>query len=165
MHRRSYLTFLPKCDHDARMKTTLRMIFLSVACSSVALAGFTERKLESAKRSAEKTDKVIAFVFYEDFSTYLEPQQINAASARNSAAKKAIPRADAVLVEINKGDKDIDKLPECVEPDGKFPRVVITDAACKNVIISYDGAPDREKTKEIEEKVSAALAKEAEAKN
>ena len=147
------------------MKSTLRVIFFSVACTAVALAGFSERKLESAKRSAEKTGKVIAFVFYEDFSTYLEPQQINAASARNSAAKKAIPRADAVLVEINKGDKDVDKLPECVEPDGKFPRVVITDAACKNVIISYDGAPDRAKAKEVEEKVTAALEKAAEAKN
>jgi hypothetical protein len=147
------------------MKSTIRVILLSIVCSAVAFAGFSERKLENAKRSAEKTEKVIAFVFYEDFSTYLEPQQINEASARNSAAKKAIPRADAVLVEINKGDKDVDKLPDCVQSNGKFPLVVITDAACKNVIVSYDGAPDRAKTKEIEEKVTAALAKEAEEKN
>ncbi|HBE23965.1 MAG TPA: hypothetical protein DDW21_11200 [Verrucomicrobiales bacterium] len=147
------------------MKTSMKVIFLFIACNGVVFAGFSERKLESAKRSAEKTGKAIAFVFYEDFTSYQEPQEITAASARNSAAKKAIPRADVVLVEINKGDKDVDKLPECIEPDGKFPRVVITDAACKSVIISYDGAPDREKTKEIEGKVSAALAKEAEKKN
>lgn len=147
------------------MKSLLRVFLLSLSCTAVALAGFSERKLENAKRSAEKTGKVIAFIYYEDFSTYIEPQQAQAASARNSAAKKAIPRADAVLVEINKGDKDVDKLPETAKANGKFPYVVITDADCKEVIVSYDGAPDREKAKEIEAKVAAALEKEAKKKS
>lgn len=140
------------------MKSLCALTMLFVLGASSAFAGFTERKMESAKRSAEKSGKLIAFVFYEDFSTYREPEQVTAATARNSAAKKAIPRADVTILEINKGDKDTNKLPACVSKEGKLPRVVITDAKCKKVIVQYDGAPNREKAKEIEKKVEEAVA-------
>lgn len=139
------------------MKSLCTLSLLFVLGASSAFAGFTEGKLNSAKRSAQKTGKLIAFVFYEDFSTYREPQQVAEATARNSAAKKAIPRADVTILEINKGDKDTNKIPACVAKEGKLPRVVITDAKCKKVIIQYDGAPNREKSKEIETKVEEAL--------
>ena len=69
---------------------------------------------------------------------------------------RAIPRADALEVEIFKGDKETDKIPACVSKTGKTPRVIITDAKCENVIASYEGVPNRETLKAVEEKVTAA---------
>ena len=52
----------------------------------------------------------------------------------------------------------MDKLPACVSREGKNPRVVITDPKGEKVIVSYEGAPNRDKEKEIETKVDAARA-------
>lgn len=133
---------------------------LAIVCSvGMAHAGFTERKMKSTMSSAEKSGKLVAFIFYEDFLHYIEPKDVDAANARNNAAKKAIPRAGVLLIEINKGDKEMDKLPACVSTEGKTPRVVITDPKGEKVIVEYQGAPGRDKEKEIEEKVEAARAK------
>ena len=138
------------------MKYVFTTFLLSVLLSVTASAGFTERKMKSTMSSAEKTGKLVAFIFYEDFSTYQEERDIVAATSRNSAAKKAIPRAGVLVIEINKGDKDLETLPATVSREGKTPRVVITDAAGKNVIVQYDGAPNRAKEEEVEKKVEAA---------
>jgi hypothetical protein len=53
-------------------------------------------------------------------------------------------------------DKELDKLPDTVKKDGPLPRVVITDSKCEEVIVQYDGVPDRDKIKEIEAKVAEA---------
>lgn len=121
-----------------------------------AWAGFTERKMQSTMSSAEKSGKLVAFLFYEDFIQYREERDIIAATSRNTAAKKAIPRAGVLVIEINKGDKDLDKLPACVARDGKTPRVVITDALGKKVIVEYEGEPNEKKEEEIEKKVEEA---------
>lgn len=138
------------------MKAMLSHLTLFFLLLSPVMAGFSERKMTSTLSSAQKSGKLVAFLFYEDFFHYTQPKDIEAANVRNNAAKKAIPRAGVLLLEINKGDKDTDKLPACVAREGKTPRVVITDPEGKKVIIEYHGVPDREKEKEINDKVDAA---------
>lgn len=113
-------------------------------------------------RSVERTGKLVAFVFYEDSTQYREPRDVDAAVVRNAAVKQAIPRSDVVLVEIVKGDKDTDKIPKCVSREGKTPRAVITDAKGEKVILEFQGAPNRDKEKEIKDKIEKATAKPSE---
>lgn len=137
------------------MKHLLLALVIGLSSVSSVLA-FSERKMKSTMSSAEKAGKLVAFIFYEDFLHYTEPRDVDAANARNNAAKKAIPRAGVLVVEINKGDKELDKLPACVSREGKTPRVVITDPKGEKVIVEYQGAPNRDKEKEIDTKVDAA---------
>lgn len=127
-----------------------------VLCVSAAFADFSERKLESTKRSAERTAKLIAFIFYDDIVASKDSNDVNGTGAKNNAAKRAVPRADAVIIEIYKSDKELDKLPDIVKKQGTLPRVVITDSKCEEVIAQYDGVPDRDKVKEVEAKVAEA---------
>jgi len=118
-----------------------------------AFAGYTVRKMQSAMRSAEKGGKAVAFIFYEDFLQDRKPHDVDAANARNNAAKKAIPR-----VSINKGDKEIDQLPACFSREDKTPQGVISAAKGEKVIVEYQGVSNREKEEDIEKKVDAARA-------
>jgi hypothetical protein len=138
------------------MKTLYGIGMGLVFCASAAFADFSERKLESTKRSAERTAKLIAFIFYDDIVASKDSNDVNGTGAKNNAAKRAVPRADAVIIEIYKSDKELDKLPDTVKKDGPLPRVVITDSKCEEVIVQYDGVPDRDKIKEIEAKVAEA---------
>jgi len=138
------------------MKTLFGIGMGLVFCASAAFADFSERKLESTKRSAERTGKLIAFIFYDDIVASKDSNDVNGTGAKNNAAKRAVPRADAVIIEIYKSDKELDKLPDTVKKDGPLPRVVITDSKCEEVIVQYDGVPDRDKIKEIEAKVAEA---------
>lgn len=126
-------------------------------CASAAFAGFTERKLESAKKKAATSEKKIAFVFYQDYYLPNCPKCIRTVNANNAAIKKAIPSSSSVVtIEIEKGDKDMDKLPSAVSAQGKLPRIVVTDAACENVVAKLEGAPDRDKAKAFEAEVESA---------
>jgi hypothetical protein len=138
------------------MKTLFGIGMGLVFCASAAFADFSERKLESTKRSAERTAKLIAFIFYDDIVASKDSNDVNGTGAKNNAAKRAVPRADAVIIEIYKSDKELDKLPDTVKKEGTLPRVVITDSKCEEVIVQYDGVPDRDKIKEIEAKVAEA---------
>jgi len=138
------------------MKTLFGIGMGLVFCASAAFADFSERKLESTKRSAERTAKLIAFIFYDDIVASKDSNDVNGTGAKNNAAKRAVPRADAVIIELYKSDKELDKLPDTVKKDGHLPRVVITDSKCEEVIVQYDGVPDRDKIKEIEAKVAEA---------
>ena len=138
------------------MKTLFGIGMGLVFCASAAFADFSERKLESTKRSAERTAKLIAFIFYDDIVASKDSNDVNGTGAKNNAAKRAVPRADAVIIEIYKSDKELDKLPDTVKKDGPLPRVVITDSKCEEVVVQYDGVPDRDKIKEIEAKVAEA---------
>jgi hypothetical protein len=143
---------------NVRMKTTFLTIGIAIiSVTSVFATGFSERKLESAKKTAERTEKLIAFVFYQAYDENSTDRNHTAnVDAANNGAKRAIPRADALEVEIFRGDKETDKIPACVSKTGKTPRVIITDAKCENVIATYEGVPNRETLKAVEEKVTAA---------
>lgn len=139
------------------MKITIAISTLLLACISTALAGFSERKLESALKKASDSDKKIAFVFYQDYYLPNCPKCIQRVDAANSAIKKAIPKSSSVVtVEIEKGDKDMDKLPSSVAAQGKLPRIVVTDASAEKVVAQIDGTPDRDKAKAFKEEVETA---------
>lgn len=120
----------------------MRCVFASVIVCLLtfapAFAGLTERKMQNTTQSAEDGGKAVAFIFYEDLLQYRKPHDVDAANARNYAAKKAIPR-----VSINKGDKELDQLPACVSRKGKTPWVVITDAKGGKVTVEYQGTSNR----------------------
>jgi hypothetical protein len=141
------------------MKTTFVSIIAFSLGLGTALAGFSERKLEAAKKAAADQGRGIAFVFYQNYWDPRCPKCVQQVDANNSAIDKAIPRSVVKVIEINKGDKDLDKLPSTVPVQGQLPRVVVTDAACEKVIASIAGAPDREKAKEFETKVEEATGK------
>jgi hypothetical protein len=138
------------------MKKIIAIPTLLLVCASTAFAGFTERKLEAAQKKATRSNKKIAFVFYQDYYQPNCPTCIQQVSAANNAIKKAIPRSSVVTVEIEKGDKDMDKLPSAVSAQGPLPRVVVTDASCEKVVAKLEGAPDRDKAKAFEEEVKSA---------
>lgn len=141
------------------MKPFILVPLLALLPVATAFAGFSERKLESAKNSAAKSGKNIAFVFYQDYWDPGCPKCVQEVSANNGAIKKAIPRNAVVVVEIEVGDKDLDKLPSAVKPKGPLPRIVVTDASGEKVTAELQGAPDREKAKEFEKKVKEAAGK------
>jgi hypothetical protein len=139
------------------MKRAIAINALVLACFSTAFAGFSERKLEAAQKKAVSSNKKIAFVFYQDYYLPNCPKCIQTVNANNNAIKRAIPSSSTVVkVEIEKGDKDIDKLPSVVSTQGKLPRIVVTDASCEKVIAKLEGAPDRDKAKAFEEEVKSA---------
>ncbi len=135
------------------MKRALVLSTILLASLSTAFAGFSERKLESAKKSAAKSGKKIAFVFYQDYYLPNCPTCVQKVNAANNAVKKAVPRSEVVVVEIDKGDKDMDKLPSVVSSEGGLPRIIVTDASCEKVVATLNGAPDREKAKAFEKEV------------
>ena len=141
------------------MKHAIALSLISLLSISTTLAGFSERKLESAKTSAAKSGKSIAFVFYQDYWNPNCPTCLRTVNANNSAIKKAIPRSSVVVIEIEKGDKDMDKLPSTVSASGKLPRIIVTDAAGAKVIAEQQGAPDRDGEKAFEKKVKDATGK------
>ncbi len=136
------------------MKKTIAIATLLLVCASTAFAGFSERKLESAQKKAATSGKKIAFVFYQDYYLPNCPKCIQTVNANNNAIKKAIPRSSVVVVEVEKGDRDLDKLPSVVGSGG-LPRIVVTDAACEKVVAQLNGAPDRDKAKAFEEEVKS----------
>lgn len=136
------------------MKQTIAIATLLLVCVSTVFAGFSERKLESAQKKAATSGKKIAFVFYQDYYLPNCPKCIQTVNANNNAIKKAIPRSAVVVVEVEKGDRDLDKLPSVVGSGG-LPRIVVTDAACEKVVAQLNGAPDRDKAKAFEEEVKS----------
>ncbi len=138
------------------MKQTIAISTLLLVCASAAFAGFSEKKLEAAMKKAATSEKKIAFVFYQDYYLPNCPTCVRTVNANNSAIKKAIPRSEVVVIEIEKGDKDMDKLPSAVSAQGPFPRIVVTDSACEKVVAKLDGAPDRDKAKAFKEEVESA---------
>jgi hypothetical protein len=139
------------------MKKIATLILTALTMSgSLLQAGFSEQKLEKAIASATKSSKPIAFVFYQDYALPNCPRCIASTNANNKAIKKALPRPDAVVIEIEKGDKDLDKLPSSVSANGATPRIVITDSTGEKVITQLEGAPDSKKAKEFKALVKKA---------
>lgn len=162
-----FLWFLGIVKHSLSSQPTLHLIHkgmkkiiaistLILACASTAFAEFSERKLESALKKASDSDKKIAFVFWQDYYLPNCPKCIQKVDAANGAIKKAIPRSSVVMVEIEKGDKNLDKLPSAVSAEGKLPRIVVTDASGEKVVATLDGTPDRDKAKAFKEEIETA---------
>jgi hypothetical protein len=138
------------------MKTAFLSLMAVMMSSSLLHAAFSQRKLDSAIASATKSGKLIAFVFYQDYALPNCPKCVTSTDANNKAIKSAIPRSDVVVIEIDPGEKNLDKIPASVGAKGGTPRLVITDAKVEKVIASANGAPDRDKEKEIKTLVEKA---------
>jgi hypothetical protein len=138
------------------MKTALLSLVAVMMSCGLLQASFSQRKLDNAIASASKSGKLIAFVFYQDYALPNCPKCISSTNANNKAIKSAVPRSSVVLIEIDPGEKDLDKIPAVVGAKGGTPRLVITDAKAEKVITSATGAPDRDKAKEIKNVVEKA---------
>jgi hypothetical protein len=121
-----------------------------------ASARFSERKLETTIASANKSGKLVAFVFYQDYALPNCPKCVSSTNANNKAIKSAIPRTDVVVIEVEPGDKDLDKLPSAVGGAKGGPAIVVTDSQCEKVVAKLEGAPDRDKAKSFKAAVSEA---------
>lgn len=127
-----------------------------LVATPIASARFSERKLETAMASASKSGKFLAFVYYQGYAQPNCPKCVMRTNANNAALKTAIARADVVVIEIKPEDANLDKLPEIVGAKGRAPRIVVTDAKCKNIVAKLDGAPDREKARQFKSTVHDA---------
>lgn len=141
---------------ESLMKTAILSLMAILMSGGLLHAAYSQRKLESSIASATKSGKLIAFVFYQDYALPNCPTCVSSTNANNKAIKSAIPRSHVVLIEIDPGEKNLDKLPACVDAKGGSPRLVITDAKGEKVITSANGAPDRDKAKEIKTIVEKA---------
>lgn len=136
------------------MKTVIFSLAAILMSGGLVHADFSQRKLDNAIASATKSGKPIAFVFYQEYALPNCPKCVTSTDANNKAIKGAVPRSDVYLVEIDPGDKNLDKLPACVGSKGA-PRLVITDSKAEKVIVTT-GVPNRDKVKEIKALVEKA---------
>ena len=122
-----------------------------------AFPSITEKKVENTKQSAAKSGKLIAFVFYQAYWDPNCPKCVATVNANNAAAKKAIPRQDAVVIEVAGSEKEVEKaLPAAVSKDGPTPRVVVTDADCGQIVAEVKAGASKEDLKAFEKKVKDA---------
>ena len=142
------------------MKSLFTIMALGLLSISSAFATFSERKLESAKKSASQSGKAIAFVFWQEYWDPRCPKCVAQVNANNSALKKAIPRSSVVVVEIEPGEKGLETLPSTVPAKGQTPRIVVVDSTAEKVLAQLSGAPDRKKADEFETTVKEAVGKE-----
>jgi hypothetical protein len=142
------------------MKSLFTIMALGLLSISSAFATFSERKLESAKKSAAQSGKAIAFVFWQEYWDPRCPKCVAQVNANNSALKKAIPRSSVVVVEIEPGEKGLETLPSTVPAKGQNPRIVVVDSTAEKVLAQLSGAPDRKKADEFETTVKEAVGKE-----
>ena len=143
------------------MKTTGLLLIAMLALLAPLPAGISESRLESIKKSAAKSGRLVAFFFEQDYYLPNCPKCVQEVNANNNAMKKALPRRHVSVVTIDAGEtRGLDKLPQCVLDTGKAtPRIVVTDAACEKVVATLQGKPDRAKTEEFEKAVAEAAGK------
>jgi hypothetical protein len=141
------------------MKSLIAIAVVTLVGVSSVFATFSERKLESAKKSASQSGKGIAFVFWQEYWAPNCPKCVAQVNTNNSALKKAIPRSSVVVVEIEPGEKGTEALPSTVSAKGQNPRIVVVDAGCEKVLAQLTGAPDRKKADEFEASVKEAVGK------
>lgn len=132
------------------MKQISLGILALLLVSPLASARFSERKLESSIDHAERSGKLIAFVFYQEYRLPNCPKCVTRTDAANKALKSAVTRGDLVIIEIEENDRNLDEIPKIVTGKGvRAPAIVVTDAKCENVLANLSGAPDRDKAKEF----------------
>jgi hypothetical protein len=143
------------------MKTACLLLIALTASLAPASAAFSEKRLETEKKSAVTKGRLIAFLFEQAYYNPNCPKCIQDVNANNSAMKKALPRKYVNVVTIDAGEtRGLDKLPQCVQDSGKAtPRIVVTDASCEKVVATISGRPDRKQADEFEKQVAAELGK------
>ena len=78
-------------------------------------------------------------------------------NANNAAAKKVIPRQNAVVIEVIGTVKEVEKaLPAVVSKDGPTPRVIVTDADCGKIVAEVKTGASKADVEAFEKKVKDA---------
>ena len=140
------------------MKAILFVVMVTVLGLGSAFSAINEKKVENAKQSAAKSGKLIAFVFYQGYWDPNCPKCVATVNANNASAKKVIPHQDAVVIEVIGKVKDVKAaLPPVVSMDGQAPRVVVTDAACGQIVAEMKPGMDKADLEAFEKKIKAAV--------
>ncbi|MEI6535953.1 MAG: hypothetical protein WCN98_11470 [Verrucomicrobiaceae bacterium] len=132
------------------------LTILSLSSVSAATSNFTEQRLVTVQKDAEKQGKFITFVFYQGYYNPNCPKCIADVNENNAIAKKATPHAAALTVEVYPGDRGLSKIPASVGASGGTPRVVVMDAKCEKVIASIQGKANKDAVKAFLETVKTA---------
>ncbi len=140
------------------MKTILIAI-TSVAALVAPAHAIGQGRIESAKKRAAAENKLVAFVVEQGYWDPDCPKCVAAVNANNKAIKRVAPGKNVVLVRLEEAGLKDGNVPECVVKAGGAPRVVITDAGCTKAIDTVDVKADKERLKQMEEKITAALSK------
>lgn len=139
------------------MKAVLFAAVVAVWGMGSALSAISEKKVENAKQSAAKSGKLIAFVFYQGYWDPNCPKCVATVNANNASAKRAIPRQDAVVIEVVGKEKEVEKaLPAVVSKDGPTPRVVVTDADCGKIVAEVKAGASKADVEAFEKMVKDA---------
>jgi hypothetical protein len=143
------------------MKTLSLLVIAALAMVAPVSASFSEKRLETEKKSAAAKGKLIAFFFEQEYYDPNCPKCIVDVNSNNNAMKKAVPRKYVNLIMIDAGEsRGVDKIPQCVqEAMKKAPQLIVTDAACEKVLATIEGRPDRKQADEFEKKVAEAAGK------
>jgi hypothetical protein len=140
----------------------LSLLLVAVLATLVPVsASFSEKRLETEKKSAAEKGKLVAFFFEQEYYDPSCPKCIEDVNSNNNAMKKAVPKKHVNLIMIDAGEsRGIDKIPQCVQAAmKKAPQIILTDAACEKVIATIEGRPDRKKADEFEKKAAAVTGK------
>lgn len=139
------------------MKSVLCVVMIAVLGMGSAFSAINEKRVENAKRTAAKSGKLIAYVFYQGYYAPNCPKCIAEVNANNASAKKAIPRQDAVVIEVVGKEKDVvESLPSVVSIKGPTPRVVVTDANCEKIVAQINAGTSKADLEAFEKKVKDA---------
>ena len=143
------------------MKCVSLLLVALLATLAPLSASFSEKRLETEKKSAVSKGRLVAFFFEQEYYDPSCPKCLEDVNSNNNAMKKAIPRKYVNLLTIDAGEsRGLDKLPKCVQAAMKArPQVILTDAACEKVVATIEGRPDRDKAKAFEKKAAEALGK------
>jgi hypothetical protein len=139
------------------MKLVLLVAMAVVLGMGSAFCAINEKKVENAKRTAAKSGKLIAFVFYQGYYAPNCPKCIAEVNANNATAKKVVPRQDAVVIEVVGKEAEVaESLPSVVSKDGPTPRVVVTDADCGQIVAEINPGMSKADLAAFEKKVKDA---------
>lgn len=143
----------------ATMKIPFLPLVVAIATALPAPASFSEKRLESEKKSAAEKGKLVAFFFEQAYYDPTCPKCILDVNSNNNAMKKAVPRKYVNLITVDAGEsRGVDKIPQCVQDAMKAaPQIVLTDAACTKVVATIEGRPDRKKAEAFEKKAADAV--------
>jgi hypothetical protein len=141
------------------VKTAL-LILMSVATLALPVSAISPKRIEGVKKRAAEADKLIAFAVMADYYLPNCPKCVKSVDAKNGKLNRMIPHKGVIVIKLDKKEVKEGDVPAIVLK-GPVPRIVITDAACTKVIDSITDTADKERVKEMEAKIAAALSAKA----
>lgn len=134
-------------------------------CAGAVNAGVKE-DIARAQKAAASGNKLVAFVFLQDYWDPGCPTCVAQVNAANEALKKLAPTKYARVVylepkELKKEGKDgttgLEAVPECVR-EKQNASIMVTDADCSTVVARATHSTDKKKNREEEKLLNEACA-------